>query len=197
MFDLAAVQKALQELGLDGWLLYDFAASTYWPGTCLTCRPIACCRAAKVFSCPQRASRQLCPSHRIRFTRRLPQQQRRSIALAGTGSRRRLARAGAPQRGDGVSAAQRQSLCIRACRCGHRQLVRSSASRSFRPATWFGYSRPCWDDERNAYILRPPKHAARLMTPLGLIAHARWWFRPRDGGSTLHSRSLRQTQSLL
>src|SRR5215213_3555152 len=24
MFDLAAVQKALQELGLDGWLLYDF-----------------------------------------------------------------------------------------------------------------------------------------------------------------------------
>ena len=24
MFDLPSVQKAIQELGLDGWLLYDF-----------------------------------------------------------------------------------------------------------------------------------------------------------------------------
>lgn len=72
MFDLAAVQKALQELGLDGWLLYDFRGLNASARRVLGMSPEPHDVAPLVLLRSRaRRTAQTGPSHRIRCPRRL------------------------------------------------------------------------------------------------------------------------------
>ena len=121
MFDLARIQAALREDGLDGWLLYDFrglnvlarrvldmprradavaALVLFYPGSRRTAK------AGATASSPARSIMSRRPQH--------------LSALAGAGSRRAGAGAGGQARRHGIRAAERQSVCL-ARRCRHHR----------------------------------------------------------------------------
>ncbi len=120
MFDLASVQSALQAAKLDGWLLYDFRGLNV-----LACRvldiPADAILSRRWFYFvpahgePRKLVHQIEP-HALDV---VPGSAQRVSALARAGSRRCRIVNGLSARGDGIRAAQRQSLRLaRRCRDG-------------------------------------------------------------------------------
>ena len=122
MFDLASVQSALQSAKLDGWLLYDFRGLNVLARRVLDIPADAILSRRWFYFVPAHGEpRKLVHHIEPRALDRVPGGQQRLSALARIGSgRRQSLLSGCQPRGDGVCAAQRQSLCL-ARRCRHRR----------------------------------------------------------------------------
>ena len=135
MFDLASVQAAIRELGSTAGCSTTSAASTSWPAASLGLPAEAMLSRRWFYFVPATGEpRKLV--HRIEphALDDLPGRKPALPALAGAGSRRRGAGGRRQPRGDGVRAAQRQSLRLARGRRHHRAGALASASRSCRPA---------------------------------------------------------------
>ncbi len=113
MFDLAAIQAALREFGLDGWLLYDFRGSNVLARRILDLagRADGLAAAGSTSSRPSGAAAKARPPHRDRRARP-PARARRRVYLRWQELEAGVARAGRRRAagGDGVLAAQRQPV---------------------------------------------------------------------------------------
>ena len=157
MFDLAAVQTAVRDLDLDGWLLYDFRGLNVLARRVLALPADAMLSRRWFYFIPARANRASWSIASSRMHSTICPARRGVSSLAGVGSRRRGAHAGA-RRVAMEYVPRNANPYVSRVDAGTVELVRSNGVEIVSSGDLVQKFEATWDDEQWAMHLEAAKH---------------------------------------